>query len=512
MAIDKILQIYDEQGNLVDYDILASDVKFLPDGKDLPTKLAEMQDDIDAAGSGDGTVTGVKIGSTTYEPTDGVVDLSSPMSNKVDKNGTDSLVTAAEHTKLAGIAAGAQVNVINSISVNGTPATPVNGTVNIIVEEGSQIDPATSAPVMDGTAAVGASTKYAREDHVHPHDTSKQDALTFDNAPTANSNNPVKSSGIKTAIDNLLSNITIGQNGHWYVGSTDTGIQAQGPKGNSVADGDTFDIVNNLTDGGESDALSAEAGKTLADKAYSSSALGQGQREVTYQRPITYFDNSFCKGQRMVQSSGSRTFSQIFDNGNSATRMTSSQVFESADFGSSVTVFVPAGFSMTIRQVNLLDESNPTTAGALMGVSDNDGDNAAVDGGENGVLHTFTLARTYWAFWAKKGNNETITDQILADLTAGCYIEETVTEDMATPVIEIVDEEGAVEKAIYNNTTSGKTTLYSKDAVDAMLSVLEDNISNLYEHLANMAFWSAADKASAAPTSLGLDSNNSNNS
>ena len=33
----------------------------------------------------------------------------------------------------------------------------------------------------------------------------KQDALTFDNAPTANSNNPVKSGGIKTAIDNSFS-------------------------------------------------------------------------------------------------------------------------------------------------------------------------------------------------------------------------------------------------------------------------------------------------------------------
>ena len=214
----------------------------------------------------------------------------------------------------------------------------------------------------------------------------------------------------------------------------------------------------------------------------------------------------------MVQSSGSRMFEQIWDNGNSATRMTSSQVFESADFGSSVTVFVPAGFSMNIRQANLLDESNPTTAGYLSGTSDNNGDNAVVDGGENGVLHTFTLARTYWAFWAKKGSGDTITDQILAELTAGCYIEETVTEDMATPVIEIVDEEGTVEKAIYNNTASGKTTLYSKDAVDAMLSVLEDNISNLYEHLANMAFWSATDKASAAPTSLGLNANNSSNS
>lgn len=60
---------------------------------------------------------------------------------------------------------------------------------------------ATANPLMDGTAAKGSSQKWAREDHVHPHDTSKQDVLTFDNAPTTNSNNPVKSGGIKTAID-----------------------------------------------------------------------------------------------------------------------------------------------------------------------------------------------------------------------------------------------------------------------------------------------------------------------
>ena len=35
----------------------------------------------------------------------------------------------------------------------------------------------------------------------------KQDVLTFDNTPTANSNNPVKSGGIKSAIDTITSNI-----------------------------------------------------------------------------------------------------------------------------------------------------------------------------------------------------------------------------------------------------------------------------------------------------------------
>lgn len=35
---------------------------------------------------------------------------------------------------------------------------------------GPQVDPATALPLMDGTASVGTSEKYAREDHVHPQD------------------------------------------------------------------------------------------------------------------------------------------------------------------------------------------------------------------------------------------------------------------------------------------------------------------------------------------------------
>ena len=39
----------------------------------------------------------------------------------------------------------------------------------------THIDAATTNPLMNGTAAVGVSTKYAREDHVHPSDTSRED-------------------------------------------------------------------------------------------------------------------------------------------------------------------------------------------------------------------------------------------------------------------------------------------------------------------------------------------------
>ena len=61
----------------------------------------------------------------------------------------------------------------------------------------------TSTPVMDGTGSAGSSMNYAREDHVHPSDTSKQDVLTFDSVPTENSTNPVESGGIYTELQNI---------------------------------------------------------------------------------------------------------------------------------------------------------------------------------------------------------------------------------------------------------------------------------------------------------------------
>ena len=42
---------------------------------------------------------------------------------------------------------------------------------------GSSVTPSSTTPSMDGTAAVGNSTDYARADHVHPTDTSRQAAL-----------------------------------------------------------------------------------------------------------------------------------------------------------------------------------------------------------------------------------------------------------------------------------------------------------------------------------------------
>lgn len=62
---------------------------------------------------------------------------------------------------------------------------------------GPSVDPATATPAMDGTAAVGSSVKYAREDHVHPSDTSRQATLVSGtNIKTVNSESLLGSGNI----------------------------------------------------------------------------------------------------------------------------------------------------------------------------------------------------------------------------------------------------------------------------------------------------------------------------
>ena len=55
---------------------------------------------------------------------------------------------------------------------SGSPTTYYSVARQGVDGDGS---PGTATPLMDGTAAVGTSTNFSREDHVHPSDTSKED-------------------------------------------------------------------------------------------------------------------------------------------------------------------------------------------------------------------------------------------------------------------------------------------------------------------------------------------------
>ena len=111
--------------------------------------------------------------------------------DKVDGKGLSSNdYTSTEKTKLANVASGAQVNVLEGIQKNGDTVQIVNKIANIsvptktsdITNDSGFITTAdipegaaatTTTPVMDGTAAVGTELAFARGDHVHPTDTSR---------------------------------------------------------------------------------------------------------------------------------------------------------------------------------------------------------------------------------------------------------------------------------------------------------------------------------------------------
>ena len=108
--------------------------------------------------------------------TDTVVTKTSELTNDsnfaVDANyvHTDNNYTTTEKDKLAGIATGAEANVQSDWNVTDTSSDAFIKNKPTIPTVPSA---ATAKPVVDGTAAVGTSTKYAREDHVHPTDTSR---------------------------------------------------------------------------------------------------------------------------------------------------------------------------------------------------------------------------------------------------------------------------------------------------------------------------------------------------
>lgn len=122
-----------------------------------------------------------------------IAGIESTVANKKDKqnelnfNGTATKTI----TKISQDANG-ELNVeFADIDLPGYKISSSDGSINVATAEGvtdltlpsdvvrdsayTHIDAATANPLMNGTAAVGVSVKYAREDHIHPSDTSKED-------------------------------------------------------------------------------------------------------------------------------------------------------------------------------------------------------------------------------------------------------------------------------------------------------------------------------------------------
>lgn len=288
--------------------VKAEDVE-LPDGTDIETKVGEIEEALE--GAADGTVKSVTLNGTKGEPdAEGDVELTMSVpevDDELDAESGNAIANSAVAAAIAQLRSAIEsvlgegstsaienfqevldflenvndedtlVGLLNSLqtAISGkVDKTDIANALDVTAS-GKVLDARQGKALNDLIAALqsGKSDKSATVSGLSYDTTSHKlkqtvngtasDVMTVDTAPTANSDNPVTSGGVSTALATLLANISIGNDGYWYIGQTSTGVKAQGPKGNSVVDGDTFDIVNNLTDGGEGDALSAEMGKTL---------------------------------------------------------------------------------------------------------------------------------------------------------------------------------------------------------------------------------------------------------
>ena len=103
---------------------------------------------------------------------------------------------------------------------NGTYEFVYNGTQWELVgdlDTNNTYTAATATPLMDGEGAVGTSTKYAREDHVHPSDTTKVDKVDGKGLSTND-----YTTEEKTKLSNIASGAEVNQNAfsNVKVGST----------------------------------------------------------------------------------------------------------------------------------------------------------------------------------------------------------------------------------------------------------------------------------------------------
>lgn len=133
-------------------------------------------------------------------------------------NGDSGLMSGADKAKLNGIATGAEVNqnAFSNIKVGSATvaADTKTDTVELVAGSNITITPdatndkititatnttytaASATPLMDGTAAVGSSVKYAREDHVHPTDTSRVPTSRTINGKALSSNITLSASDV----------------------------------------------------------------------------------------------------------------------------------------------------------------------------------------------------------------------------------------------------------------------------------------------------------------------------
>ena len=185
----------------------------------IATKIAELKEYTDQAKND-----AIESANTSITDLD---DKKKDKQNELNFNGS-----AAKTVKSITQNSNGELNVeFEDIDLPGYSISSSDGSINVSTSEGvtdltlpsdvvrdsayTHIDAATANPLMNSNAAVGISTKYAREDHVHPTDTSREDiankttvvlGTSHDKYPTDKAVAEFVNSSIATNTANYISN------------------------------------------------------------------------------------------------------------------------------------------------------------------------------------------------------------------------------------------------------------------------------------------------------------------
>ena len=149
----------------------------------LQENVGAKQDKVTASGilkgNGSGTITAA-VGGTDYARMSDIPSVpsaytSTPAMDGTGSAGSSSAFARGDHVHPTDTSRQAKVTASGLLKGNGS------GTISAAVagtDYQAPLSAYTSNPVMDGTASAGSSTAYAKGDHRHPTDTSRQAAIT----------------------------------------------------------------------------------------------------------------------------------------------------------------------------------------------------------------------------------------------------------------------------------------------------------------------------------------------
>lgn len=171
----------------------ASDVGALPSSTVIPTKTSDLTNDSGYITSAPVQSVNGQTGAVSLSASDvGALSDTTVIPSKTSQLTNDSgFLTSVPVTSVNNKTGAVSLTASDVGALPSSTAIP-SATSDLTNDSGfitaSSVPSASSAtPAMDGTASAGSSTAWARGDHIHPHDTSKQDALSTAQMDAVNS-------------------------------------------------------------------------------------------------------------------------------------------------------------------------------------------------------------------------------------------------------------------------------------------------------------------------------------